>query len=215
MALRRCERLHQVPAGEIRASDIAHLAAADEVVERRQRFLDRGVVVLAVQLQQIDMIDAKPVQRGIDRLQDMLTRRAELVGTRPHGERRLGRDQQAVPLASDGFAKNLLGQSVGIGVGAIEQADAMIETDVDQPGSALAVGGAPRLEEIVAAAEGRGPEAQGGDTQSRVAEAVEVHGALLISSPRMTRSLVLGKSRSRGLHQPRPGTDASSAAECS
>ena len=65
------QRLHQVPAGEIRAADVADLAGAHQVVERAQRLLDRRQGVEAVQLKEVDVIGAEPLagsprRRGSD-----------------------------------------------------------------------------------------------------------------------------------------------------
>ena len=38
IAIGNSQRLHQMPAGEIRYADIADLAGADQIVERRQHF---------------------------------------------------------------------------------------------------------------------------------------------------------------------------------
>ncbi len=56
----RGERLHQVPAAEVGAADVADLALANELVERRQRLFHRRVVVLPVQLEEVDVVGAEP-----------------------------------------------------------------------------------------------------------------------------------------------------------
>ena len=63
VALRDRERLHQVPAGEVRAADVADLARAHQLVERGQRLLDRRVGVEAVQLEEVDVVGAEAPQR--------------------------------------------------------------------------------------------------------------------------------------------------------
>ena len=140
VTVRRRERLHQMPAGEIRAADVTDLAGAHELIERRQRLLDRRVVVLAVQLQEVDRLDAEPLERALDRLQKMLARRAVVVRAVAHRECRLGGNEQAVALALDRLAQDLFGEPGGIDVGGVEQAHAVIETDVDQSRRAGRVG---------------------------------------------------------------------------
>src|SRR5574337_1013602 len=44
-------RLHHMPAGEIRAADVAHLARTDEVVQRLQRLLERGEPIPLMELE--------------------------------------------------------------------------------------------------------------------------------------------------------------------
>jgi hypothetical protein len=91
-------------------------------------------------------------------------------------EGRLGRDQQLVALALDRGTKDLLGGTRRIDVGAVEQGDAMVEADVDQPARFGNVGRAPGLEEVIRAAEGRGAEGEGGHTKARGAEMAIFHG---------------------------------------
>src|SRR3984957_9026394 len=72
VTVRGRERLHEMPAGEIRAADVTDLAGANELVECGERLLDRSVVVLAVQLQEVDRLDSEPLERTLGRLQKML-----------------------------------------------------------------------------------------------------------------------------------------------
>src|SRR5581483_838300 len=131
VAVGRSQRFHQMPAGEIGGADIADLAGANELVERRQSFFDRGLGILAMQLEEIDMIGAEPLQRGVDRLDQMLARGAEAVRTGAGRKRALGGDQQAVALALDRLAEDLLRASLVIDIRAVEHRDAAIEADVD------------------------------------------------------------------------------------
>ena len=176
VALRHRDRLHQVPAREVRAADVADLTDTDELIEGGKSFFDRRVVVLAVELQEVDVFDAEPDQSGVHRLENVLTRRAEIVGPGSHRERRLGRDQQPVALALDRLAEDGLGQAARIDVGAVEQRDAVVEADVDQVRRACRIGRAPGAEEVVAAAERGRAEREGRDAQAGMAETIEVHG---------------------------------------
>lgn len=45
-----------MPAGEIRAADVADFSSAYQIVECVQRFLDRGERVKGVQLKEVDVI---------------------------------------------------------------------------------------------------------------------------------------------------------------
>ena len=67
ISLRDRQRFHQLPAGEVRDADIAELAGADEVVERREDFLDGRAGIEGMQLQQIDVVRAEPAQRRLAR----------------------------------------------------------------------------------------------------------------------------------------------------
>ena len=57
------ERLHQMPAGEVRDADVANLAGADQSIERRQHLFDRRHGVEAVQLEEIDVVGPQTLQR--------------------------------------------------------------------------------------------------------------------------------------------------------
>src|SRR3984885_6391952 len=180
ITVRHRERLHEMPAGEIRAADVADLAGANELIERRQRLLDRGVVILPVQLEKIDRLDAEALERTFDRHQKMLTRGAIVVRAVAHREGRLGGNEQAVTLALDRLAQDLFGEPGRIDVGSVEQAHAVIETYVDQSRRAGGVGWSPCLEEVVAAAECAGAEPQRRHAQAGMAETIVVHAQQLL-----------------------------------
>ena len=69
--LRYGQRFHQVPAGEVRAADVADLAGPDQVVKRAKRLLDRRRPVEGVELVEVDVVGAQPLsgsprRRGSD-----------------------------------------------------------------------------------------------------------------------------------------------------
>src|SRR4029077_9256820 len=116
--------------------------------------------------------DAEPLERSLYRLQKVLARGAIVVWAIAHREGPLGGNEQAVALAFDRLAKDLFGEAGGINVGGVEQAHAVIETEVDQSGCAGRVGRSPGLEEVVAAAEGARAETQRRHTQAGMAETI-------------------------------------------
>jgi hypothetical protein len=170
------ERLHQVPAGEIGAADITDLAAANEIVEGADGLLDRRLRIEAVQLEEIDIVGAEPAQAALDRTQQMVTRGADIVRPLAGAEGRLGRDDDAVAAAGDGLAQDLLGQAVGVDVGAVEHGEAGLEADIDQAGGLPHVAFAPGAEELVAATERTRAEAQCRHLESRSAQQSVFHG---------------------------------------
>src|ERR1700722_3516978 len=129
-----------MPAGEIRAADVADLAGANELIERGERLLDGSVVVLAVQLEKVDRFDPEPLERAFRRFQKVLARRTVVIRTIAQRECRLGGNQHAISLALARLAQDLLGEAGRVDVGAVEQADPMIEAYVDQPRRAAGVG---------------------------------------------------------------------------
>src|ERR1700733_7808850 len=86
ITVRSRERLHQMPAGEIRAADVTDLACSNELVERGERLLDRGVVILPMQLQEVDRLNAEPLERALYCRQKMLARGAVVVRAVAHRE---------------------------------------------------------------------------------------------------------------------------------
>jgi len=61
------QRLHQMPAGEVRASDMGHLAGAHQIVHRVQPFVDRRQGVERVQLPEIDRVRPQAMKARLAR----------------------------------------------------------------------------------------------------------------------------------------------------
>ena len=102
VALGDAQGLHQVPGGEVRGADIAHLAVADQVIQRRQRLLQRRQTVPLVHLVEVDVIGPEPAQAGFARGDDVVTGQPGVVGPLTHGEAHLGREQHVIAPAGDG-----------------------------------------------------------------------------------------------------------------
>ena len=176
VAVRDRQRLHQMPAGEVGAADIADLARTHEIVQRAERLLGRRQRVEAVQLEQVDMLGAEAPERRLHRVDQMVARAAHLVGALAGAEGGLGRDQHLVAPALDRRPQHLLGGACGIDVGAVEHREPGLEADIDQARRFGHVRAAPGLEELALAAEGAGAEAQHGHMKSGSSEAPVFHG---------------------------------------
>src|SRR5882724_1999496 len=111
------QRLHQVPAREVRTADVAQLAGTHEIIERAQGFLDGRLRVEAVQLEEVDIVRPESAQAPLAGLQQMMTRGADVVGSFSRAKSRLRRDDHAIAAAGDRLAQNLLGQTVRIDIG--------------------------------------------------------------------------------------------------
>ena len=72
--------------GPLGHPDVVDLALADEVVEGPHGLFERGLVVVAVGLEQIDVVGLQPLQRRVERLDDVLAREAPVVGVGPVGQ---------------------------------------------------------------------------------------------------------------------------------
>ena len=160
-------------------TDVADLAGRDQLVQRRQRFLDRGERVRLVQLVQVDPVGVQPPQRGLHRGPDVPPRSAcaeigAIGARRVHAE--LGGHHHVITATAEGDAQQFLAAACGltVDVGGVEQGDAGIERGVDhRAGSVQGRRRGPRPPEIVAAEPG------GGDRQPGMTEAPEspVHGS--------------------------------------
>ncbi|MHC2389353.1 hypothetical protein ACVIHB_004169 [Bradyrhizobium liaoningense] len=155
------ERFHQVPAREIRDADVADLAGTHEHVECCEQLFRRGEGVEAVQLEQVDVVGAEPAQRTVDGREQMLPRRADIVGTLAEAEGRLGRNQNLVAAALDRFAEHPLGFAERIDIRGVEHRHAGFEADVQKAPRFGRVSRAPSRK-AADTAEGAGAKTEGG-----------------------------------------------------
>jgi hypothetical protein len=174
-ALGNGERLHELPAGEVRAPDVPDLARPHEVVERAQRLLDRGARVEPVQLPDVDVVGPEAAEARLACRDEVVARAADVVRAVAGAEARLRREEDATAAPGDGLAEDLLGEPLGVGVGGVEQVRPRLERDVHEPPRLLGLGRAPRAEEGRAAAERGRPQREDGDRQARVPEATVLH----------------------------------------
>ena len=114
------EGLHQVPAGEVGAGDVADFAALDEVVERAEGFFDGGGRVEAVHVVDVDVVGAEAAEAGFDGFQQVDAGGADVVDVGADAEGGFGGDEELVAAAFDGLAEDFFGEAVGIDVGGVE-----------------------------------------------------------------------------------------------
>ena len=93
------EGLHEVPAGEVGAGDVADLAAADERVEGVEDFFDGRERVEAVHVVDVDVVGAEAVEAGFEGSDEVVAGGADVVGAVAQGEGGLGGDEERVALA--------------------------------------------------------------------------------------------------------------------
>jgi len=79
--LRDGQRLHQLPAGEIRATDVADFARPHHVVERIQDFFYGSQRIECVQLIEVDVVGAESSETSFDSTNEMVAGRAHIVGS--------------------------------------------------------------------------------------------------------------------------------------
>ena len=77
--------LRELPRVHGRRADVARLARAHDVVERLERLLDRRLRVEAMDLVEVDVVDAEPAQAVVDGVLDVLAREPAMFGSSPIG----------------------------------------------------------------------------------------------------------------------------------
>ena len=167
MHLRGPVRLGQPPRREVGATDVAHLALAHEVVQRAQRFLDRGARIETVDLIQVDPVGAQAAQTVLDGGHDVAAGAALFHADVVHRIAELGGQDDVFAAVAEHLTHRGFGTAtLAIGVGGVEQSDAEIDGFVDD--------GAGRLE-VDAAAEIVAAEADGGHEQAGRAQISDFH----------------------------------------
>ena len=79
-----------------RATDVTNLARLNQIVERAQRLLDRGVGVGAVDLVEIDVVGLQPAKALLDLAEDMAAGEAAVVGPLAHRPAHLRREHDVM-----------------------------------------------------------------------------------------------------------------------
>jgi hypothetical protein len=117
-----------LPAAEVGAADVPHLARAHDVVERAQRLLLRRARVREVELVEVDVVGAETAQARVDGIEDVSPRRARHQRSVAHRPAELGADDGALPLALQRLSEELLRPAASaVDVRGVEQRDAEVE----------------------------------------------------------------------------------------
>ena len=131
-------------------------------IERFESLLNRRQPVESVHVVDVDVIRVQTSQAGFACANDVVARRAHVVGTVPEPKGCLRRDQQIVALPCDGVAKNLFRKTIGVDIGGIKQIDSCLQADADHPLGFLYLRLTPCAKELVAASERGGAETECG-----------------------------------------------------
>ena len=123
--------LGDAPGAEIRETEVAYLALPHEIAHRPHGFLERRRMVLLVQVVDVEIVSAQPLQAPLRRLQDPFARQAALVGTAAHGVADLGREHPAVALACNDASGHFLGAALIVLVGGVDEVDAGLARAAD------------------------------------------------------------------------------------
>ena len=112
---------------------VARLALADRGVERAHRLLERRLRVEAMRIEDVDVIEAHPLEALLEAREQVLARAPLAVGAGPLVIAGLGRDEELLAIGAQVLAVDAaevrLGRAVGrpVVVGQVEVRDAKIE----------------------------------------------------------------------------------------
>src|SRR6266496_1504945 len=76
-----------MPRGPVRASDVTHLALLHDIIECTQRFLQRSEQIPAMHLIEIDIVGIKSPQTLLNRREDVLPRKTDVIRIASTGDR--------------------------------------------------------------------------------------------------------------------------------
>src|ERR1700733_6626215 len=173
--LRYGERLHQMPSREIGTGDVADLAARNQRVQSLEGFFDRSFRVETMHVIDVDEIGAQAPQAGLAGCKEMMAGGAEIVRAIGHAESGLGRDQDLVAAAGEGFPQNLFGQAFRVNIRRVEQVDARFQADVHQAGGFGDIACSPGSEKVAATAKGAGTEAELRNLETGITQLTKFH----------------------------------------
>ena len=122
---------------------IEDLALRDQVVEGGEGLFQRGLVVVAMELVEIDVVQAHSFEAGVALLDDVLAGEALVVGHRAiaHREEDFGCDDVGVARKlAQAASHDLFALAARIGVGGIEEIDSQFVGPIDTLGRSLILG---------------------------------------------------------------------------
>jgi hypothetical protein len=105
---------------------MARLAGLHDLGERLHRLLERCVPVIAVTLIEVDVVGAKPRERGVDLLVDLPTRQTAVAGGHRPEELRRKHVGVARPVGEH-LTEELLGLPARVDVRGVDEVDADVE----------------------------------------------------------------------------------------
>ena len=86
MSVTRVQHRRELPGVHGRRAEIANLPDPNEVVQRLERFLDRGLRIESMDLIEVDVVRLKPREGRIDRIEHVLAGQTPVVDALPHRE---------------------------------------------------------------------------------------------------------------------------------
>src|SRR5262245_50707961 len=126
------DHLDQMPAGKVGRADVTSLSRPDQVVEGAQSFFDRRKLVIAVELQQIDVVTVEAFQRGLAGLGDVLSARAHPMRPWLSPVAYLCGDQDVLSARTQRLSKDLFRGALRIDIGGVEEVESGVYADVNE-----------------------------------------------------------------------------------
>jgi hypothetical protein len=194
-----CELLggRDVPAGEVAAADVEHLALADELFHRLPDLFPRRRPVDVVHLVEVDVVGLQPAQAVLAGLADVVGGEVPVVRAGAHRLVDLGRENDPLPAPALGepAADDLLrgaeallhvrGLRAAVDVGGVEEVDALFERLVHDREAGRLVGDP---------AEVHRPEREPADLQARASEVRVLHRMLVVRAHGRSSTLIARRS---------------------
>ena len=143
-----------------------------------------------MQVVNVYVVRVQTAQARFESSDEVVSRRADIIGPVAESERCLGGDQRAIPLARERFAEHLFRAAIGVDVCGIEKIDASFDADIYQAGRFRNVGVAPCFEEFVAAAKCAGSKTENGNLEARASKQSIFQGSWITSSHARMQILV-------------------------
>jgi len=131
----RVQVFRELPRIHRRGADIADLAGLHDIVECIDGFLDWGRGIEAVDLVEIDIIEAEAAQAVVDGVHHMLAREADFVRARAHRAAQLCRNDDVFAVGAEVLqraAEDFLRDAARIDIGGVEEIDAGLQGLLDE-----------------------------------------------------------------------------------
>src|SRR6266542_2113370 len=141
-------RVGDPEAGVVGGADVAHLALHDQLVEGGDRLPQWRLGIGAMLRVEVDVVGLEPAQAGLDRAPDVATGAAGLLLAPGDVRAELGGEHDLVTAALQDLAEEALGVAAAVGVGRVEQGDALLQRRLDHRAGLLQV---TAVAEVVAA----------------------------------------------------------------
>jgi hypothetical protein len=155
------------PGAVVRDAEIAYFSCAHQVAHRAHGLLQRRRMVFLVEVIDVDVVGAEPLQAFVGGLQHPAPRQPAAIGIVAHGVGELGREHPVRPVVGDRAADHLFRIAVVVGIRGVDEIDA---------GLACLRDNARRRGFIRRTAEHHGAEADRRNPQAATAELAIVHG---------------------------------------